>query len=310
MSAAAARDEQDRPLRDADEREPGDDERGGIDLAAERSRQAARDTRDAAAREHRDPPEPVHQPPGRQRRNAPAVRKIAGPSPRIPSTPVTRTSVTVPTATASCTIPDRRREGRREQDRVPADREGLHRRESILQRDDPSTRRRQRPCPGCLLPRDDAATRARAGVAGWVRNLRRRDASKPSSKASAKPSSGSSRSSARTARRARRLDRRGQRGAGGADVVRGGRASSARGCRPCRPAHPPVEEPVERAVRGSVVTAQALALPPHDRGHSRAHHRDPVPLAVARAARLASTGSPAAAPGRRSCNRRPRFAGA
>ena len=39
--------------------------------------------------------------------SAPAVRKIAGPSPRIPSTPVTRTSVTVPTATASWTIPDR-----------------------------------------------------------------------------------------------------------------------------------------------------------------------------------------------------------
>ena len=37
---------------------------------------------------------------------APAVRKIAGPSPRIPSISVTRTSVTVPTATASWTMPE------------------------------------------------------------------------------------------------------------------------------------------------------------------------------------------------------------
>ena len=37
---------------------------------------------------------------------APAVRKIAGPSPRIPSMSVTSTSVTVPTATASWTMPE------------------------------------------------------------------------------------------------------------------------------------------------------------------------------------------------------------
>ena len=39
--------------------------------------------------------------------SAPAVRKIAGPRPRIPSMPVTRTSVTVATATASWTMPER-----------------------------------------------------------------------------------------------------------------------------------------------------------------------------------------------------------
>ena len=37
---------------------------------------------------------------------AAAVRKIAGPSPRMPLTPVTRTRVTVETATTSCTVPD------------------------------------------------------------------------------------------------------------------------------------------------------------------------------------------------------------
>ena len=38
--------------------------------------------------------------------SAAAERKIAGPSPRIDSTPVTSTRVRVETATASCTIPE------------------------------------------------------------------------------------------------------------------------------------------------------------------------------------------------------------
>ena len=38
--------------------------------------------------------------------SAPAVRKIAGPRPRIDSIPVTRTSVIVATATASWSTPD------------------------------------------------------------------------------------------------------------------------------------------------------------------------------------------------------------
>ena len=100
--------EQDRPLGDADQREPDDDERA-------RTRPRSR------ALSPRQPTMPATQPPAstgiRPRRSmsrpagsaasAPAVRKIAGPSPRIPSMPVTRTSVTVATATASWTMPDR-----------------------------------------------------------------------------------------------------------------------------------------------------------------------------------------------------------
>ena len=51
------------------------------------------------------PSRSISRPAGREARAA-DVRKIAGPSPRMPSTPVTRTSVTVETATTSCTVPD------------------------------------------------------------------------------------------------------------------------------------------------------------------------------------------------------------
>ena len=61
---------------------------------------------EAAAGEHRHAAVAVHQPAGGSAASAPAVRKIAGPRPRIPSIPVTSTSVTVATATASWTIPE------------------------------------------------------------------------------------------------------------------------------------------------------------------------------------------------------------
>ena len=154
--------------------------------------------------------------------SAPAVRKIAGPSPRIPSTPVTRTSVTVPTATASCTIPDRRREGGREQDRVPADREASPPAESILRR---VIRRRvavRGHVQGVFFRETTRRRALTAGVAGWVRNLP--DGSveavfEGEREAVERPRRVRPRG---TARRACRLGRRGQRGAGGADVVRGG----------------------------------------------------------------------------------------
>ena len=60
--------EQDRPLRDADEREAGHDHRGGLDLAAERGRQAAGDAR------------------RRSRRRAPGSGRT-GPSAALPAAP-------------------------------------------------------------------------------------------------------------------------------------------------------------------------------------------------------------------------------
>ena len=53
--------------------------------------------------------------------SAPAVRKIAGPRPRIDSIPVTRTSVIVATATASCSTPESVDQAQGEQDGVTAD---------------------------------------------------------------------------------------------------------------------------------------------------------------------------------------------
>ena len=76
--------EQHRSLRDADEREADDDERGGLDLAAERRDGAADDARDAAAREHRDPPDAVHQPPGGQRGERAGGEEDRRPEPEDP----------------------------------------------------------------------------------------------------------------------------------------------------------------------------------------------------------------------------------
>ena len=58
-------------------------------------------------RKHGDASVPVHQPAGRERGQRTGVRKIAGPSPRMPSIPVTTTSVVVATATTSWIVPDR-----------------------------------------------------------------------------------------------------------------------------------------------------------------------------------------------------------
>ena len=90
---------------------------------AERRQRAARRARDEAAGDHRHAPDAVHRPPGGQRRRARRARKIAGPSPRSPSTPVT--SDEGQRRDGGDELQDRRVDGQRgrQQSGVPADRE-------------------------------------------------------------------------------------------------------------------------------------------------------------------------------------------
>ena len=170
MSAAAARASRIVPCETPTSAKPATTSDGGLELAAERGRQAAGDPRDAAAGEHRDPPEPVHQPSGREAPRArPAVRKIAGPSPRIPSIPVTRTSVTVADGDRELHHPGQARQRRREQHGVAADREALHRASLYFGRD--PRRVTVRGHVQGVFFRETTRRRAQArGVAGWVAN--------------------------------------------------------------------------------------------------------------------------------------------
>ena len=169
--------------------------------------------------------------------SAPAVRKIAGPSPRMPSTPVTRTSVTVPTATASCTIPDRHV-------RVAASRIVFRRIGKLSTRRIYPSRviRRRVTVRGHVQGvffRETTRRRAQArGVAGWVaqhagrerRGGPRRRARRGRAIVALHPRG--------PARRARRLGRR--RAARSRRDCPGSRPGelSARGRRPCRPGRP------------------------------------------------------------------------
>ncbi len=97
---------EDGAVRDPDEREAEDHERRRIPETAERGDGRAGDTASAA----RGKTESARAGPSAARGQSgqgPVERKIAGPSPRIPSMPVTTTSVVVATATTSWIIPDR-----------------------------------------------------------------------------------------------------------------------------------------------------------------------------------------------------------
>ena len=102
---------------------------------------------------------------------APAVRKIAGPSPRIPSIPVTSTSVTVATATASCTMPESdvsvaasrivlRRIGKLSIRRSLCKPRAMQRRRVVVQGH----------VQGVFFRETTRRRALAAGVAGWVRN--------------------------------------------------------------------------------------------------------------------------------------------
>ena len=108
ISAAAARESSTIACAGAAEAEPEEHELARHRPAAERDDDRARPSRSAKpARITGIRPTRSESRPAGPTASAPAIRNTAGPSPRIPSNPVTATSVTVPSATASCTIPDR-----------------------------------------------------------------------------------------------------------------------------------------------------------------------------------------------------------
>ena len=118
--------EEDRPLRDADEREAGDDDSGRIELAAERGRQAPRDTGEAAAGEHRDPAEPVHQPSGGKRGERARHEEDRRPEAEDALDPGDEDERHRRHGDRELHHPGERRQRRREQDRVAPDREVGH----------------------------------------------------------------------------------------------------------------------------------------------------------------------------------------
>ena len=91
----------------ADSEEAEDDERRRVHHASERGQHAAhrRRRRTRPTRTGTRPWRSMRRPAGKAA-SAPAVRKIAGPRPRTDSIPVTRTSVIVATAAASCSTPE------------------------------------------------------------------------------------------------------------------------------------------------------------------------------------------------------------
>ena len=143
---------------------------------------------DEAGREHRARGRagPSARPAGNAA-SAPAVRKIAGPSPRMPSIAGDEHERDgARRRRASCTIPESDGQRRREQDRVAADGEALHR-SSLCQRShEPVTERRRAAVDGmadvrrrrgarCATPADgDGTRRPRASAS---RNGRRRSIS-------------------------------------------------------------------------------------------------------------------------------------
>ena len=108
MSAAAVRASRTAPFIAPTPTKPRTTSADAVDRAAERRQRRIRAAPIAKppAITGTRPIRSISRPAGRAAR-APAVRKIAGPSPRIDSIPVTRTSVIVATATASWRTPER-----------------------------------------------------------------------------------------------------------------------------------------------------------------------------------------------------------
>ena len=126
MSAAAVRARAGSSPARPDEREPGDHERRGVDLAAERGRQAAADPGEAAAGEHRDPAEAVHQAPGRKRGERAGGEEDRRPEAEDPLDAGDEHERHRADRDRELDHAGERRQRRREQDRVAADRELLH----------------------------------------------------------------------------------------------------------------------------------------------------------------------------------------
>ena len=156
--------EQDRALRDPDEREPEDHERGGVERAAERGGQTAGDPGQAAAGEDRHAAVPVHRAAGGERGQRAGGEEDGRAEPEDPLDAGDEHERHRPDGDGELDHPGERRQRRGEQDRVAANREALHRptlSQQRCRRARRGTRRRRRATGGGRTGR--RAGRARAG---------------------------------------------------------------------------------------------------------------------------------------------------
>ena len=133
--------QQDRPLGDADQREPEHDDRRGLDTRAKRCDETTDDAGDTSTRENGDPAVTVHQPPGRQRRECAGREEDRRAEAQDPFDARDEDERDGGNGNRQLDHAREARQGGREQDGVPADRKAVHKPSLSERRNQPSPKR-------------------------------------------------------------------------------------------------------------------------------------------------------------------------